>query len=504
MAFFEGYSKLSVNLSIVFSGKNAKTTMLKQQLQQKLQQRISPQQIQLIKLMELPALELEERIKHELEENPALEEDSASSGEEPLEKQDDALTEDLLLGDYLREDDIPDYKLREIRSIEENRREDISRSLSKSLYESLLEQLSLRELTPKERAIGQQIIGNIDDDGYLRRPLDAITDDIAFSLGIEASEEEAKKVLAVVQDLDPPGIASKDLRESLLIQLSKKEQKKRVVLACTIIGNYFDEFSKHHYDKIMRSLHIGEEEMKSVLQEILSLNPKPGNLLEDDYSEKAAHIIPDFFIETREGKLVLSLNNSNIPELKISREYSEMVDDFMGNKKNRTSERRDAILFVKQKIDAAQWFIDAVKQRQETLLKTMTSIMDIQYDFFLTGDESSIKPMILKDIADKTGYNISTISRVRNSKYVQCEHGIYPLKSLFSESMSTDSGQEVSAIEIKALLKTFVDNEDKKKPLTDEALAEKMKEEGYVIARRTIVKYREQSGIPIARLRKEL
>ena len=478
--------------------------MLKQQLGQKLQQRISPQQIQLIKLMELPTLELEERIKHELEENPALEEDAAVRDEEKDETQENAIDEDLLLGDYLREDDIPDYKLQEVRNIEQSRREYVAQNLSKSLYESLSEQLGLREMSDEERAIGEQIIGNIDDDGYLRRSLSDITDDIAFTLGIETSEDEVEKVLAIVQDLDPPGIASKDLRESLLIQLAKREQKETVITAYKVLDSYFDEFSKRHYDKIMRGLRFGDDEMKAVLQEIQSLNPKPGNVSEDNYDERTARIIPDFIIESNDGKLFLSLNNSSIPQLKVSREYHEMIEDYANNKKNRTSDNRDALLFVKQKIDAAQWFIDAIKQRQETLLKTMTAIMEIQYDFFLTGDEAAVKPMILKDVADKTGYNISTVSRVSSSKYVECEYGVYPLKSLFSESMPTDSGEEVSAIEIKALLKSFIESENKKKPCTDEALTAKMKEKGYVIARRTIVKYREQLGIPIARLRKEL
>ena len=479
--------------------------MLKQQLQQNQQLRLSPQQLQLIKLMELPALELEERIKCELEENSALEEDFLPAEEELFEQQQgDSITEELLLGDYLREEDIPDYKLQEIRNVEKHRRENIPQNLSKSLYESLLEQLTLRELTVKEQTIGEQIIGNIDDDGFLRRLPEEIANDIAFSLGIDVLAEEVENVLAVVQDLDPPGIASKDLRESLLTQLSKKEQKKRVVSARKIIDDYFDDFSKHRYDKIMRNLHINEEEMKAILREIQSLNPKPGGLSEDSYSEKTSHIVPDFLIETHDGRLFLSLNNSNIPELKINREYREMMDDFAANAQNRTSDRRDAILFVKQKIDAAQWFIDAIKQRQETLLRTMTAIMEIQYDFFLTGDELSIKPMILKDIAQKTGHDVSTVSRVSSSKYVQCEHGVYLLKALFSESMPTHSGEEVSVIEVKALLKKLVENEDKKQPFTDEALTEKIKEKGYIIARRTIVKYREQLNIPVARLRKEL
>ena len=477
--------------------------MLKQQLQQKLQQRISPQQIQLIKLMELPAIELEERIKHELEENPALEEEDAFCDEEGLDSREDTAEEDILLGDYRNEDDIPDYKLQEVRGVEQ-RREYVAQNLSKSLYESLTEQLGLRELTGEERAIGEQIIGNIDDDGYLRRSLADITDDIAFTLGIEVSENEVEKVLKEVQDLEPAGIASKDLRESLLTQLAKKEQKEVVVLAYRVIDRHFDEFTKRHYDKIMRHLRIGDEAMKAVLQEIQSLSPKPGNVVEDGYDGRMSQIIPDFIIESNNGKLLLSLNNSNIPQLKVSREYREMINDFAGNEQNRTPERKEALLFVKQKLDAAQWFIDAIRQRHETLLRTMTAIMEMQYDFFLTGDEAAIKPMILKDVADKTGYNISTVSRVSNSKYVECEYGVYPLKSLFSESMPTDSGEEVSAIEIKALLKSFIEKEDKKKPYTDEALAEKMKEQGYVIARRTIVKYREQLGIPIARLRKEL
>lgn len=452
-------------------------------------------------------MELEERIKRELEENPALEEgeeDHTLQDQDADSQPDTETTEEILLGDYLREDDIPDYKFQELRSMEAPRKEDLPQSISESLYEYLLEQLGLRELTPEEHAIGEQIIGNIDDDGYLRRSLEDITDDIAFTLGIEASVDEVKKILEIVQDMDPPGIASKDLRESLLIQLSKKEQKEPVVLAYKMIELYFDEFSKRHYDKIMRALHIDDREMKAILHEVQSLNPKPGSSWNGDFNEQLTHIVPDFLIESRDGKLFLSMSNANIPELRISREYRDMMSDFVSNKKNQTSDRRDAVLFVKQKMDAAQWFIDAVKQRQETLLKTMTAIMEIQYDFFLTGDESAIKPMILKDVADKTGYNISTISRVSNSKYVQCEHGVYSLKSLFSESMLTHSGEEVSAIEMKALLKSFIEGENKQKPFTDEELANKMKEKGYVIARRTIVKYREQLGIPIARLRKEL
>ena len=477
--------------------------MLKQQLQQKLQQRISPQQIQLIKLMELPAIELEERIKHELEENFTLEEEDAFRDDEAVDSREDAAEEEMLLGDYRDEDDIPDYRLQETRGVEQ-RREYVAQNLSKSLYESLTEQFSLRELTDEERAIGEQIIGNIDDDGYLRRSLTDITDDIAFTLGIDVFEREVEKVLEVVQDLEPAGIASKDLRESLLMQLAKKEQKEAVVLAYKVIDLYFDEFTKRHYDKIMRRLRIGDETMKTVLHEIQLLNPKPGNVVEDGYDGRMSQIIPDFIIESHDGKLFLNLNNSNIPQLKVSREYREMINDFVGNERNRTPERKEELLFVKQKLDAAQWFIDAIRQRHETLLATMTAIMEIQYDFFLTGDEAAIKPMILKDVADKTGYNISTVSRVSNSKYVECEYGVYPLKSLFSESMPTDSGEEVSAIEIKVLLKSVIEKEDKKKPYTDEALAEKMKEQGYVIARRTIVKYREQLGIPIARLRKEL
>ena len=460
--------------------------------------------------MELPALELEERIKRELEENPALEvgEENNSlaeqSAEEPSHTEENDTTEEILLGDYLREDDIPDYKLQELKNIEAPRKEDLPQTISESLYEYLLEQLGLRELTPEQFAIGKQIIGNIDDDGYLRRSLEDISDDIAFTLGMETSVKEVKSVLQVVQDLDPPGIASKDLRESLLIQLSKKEQKEIVLLAYKMIDLYFDEFSKRHYDKIMRSLRIDDKTMKALLREIQTLNPKPGALWNGGYSDQISHIVPDFLIENQDGRLFLSMYNSNIPELRVNREYRDMMNDFVVNKKNQTSDRRNAVLFVKQKIDAAQWFIDAVKQRQETLFKTMAAIMEIQYDFFLTGDESNIKPMILKDVADRTGYNISTISRVSNSKYVQCEHGIYSLKSLFSESMLTHSGEEVSAIETKALLKSFVEGENKQKPLTDEELANKMKEKGYVIARRTVVKYREQLGIPIARLRKEL
>ncbi|MDH6303537.1 RNA polymerase sigma-54 factor [Parabacteroides sp. PF5-5] len=485
--------------------------MLKQQLQQKLQQKLSPQQIQLIRLLELPTIELEERVKHELEENPALEEgqDIPDDPEQTIDDSGDELSAnetdvDLSLGDYLTEDDIPDYKLREIRERAEQK-EDIPFSVGQSLNEYLLQQLGLRDLPEKEMKIAEYIIGNIDDDGYLRRDLSAIGDDLIFLAGQEVDDQEIEAVLKIIQDFDPPGICARNLQECLLLQLEKKEQTPDVKLAIRILKEYFDGFSRKHYDKILRALNIDEAELKKAIQEITLLNPKPGGSWESSMESVMRQITPDFIVEVHNGELFLSMNNRGVPDLHINRDYQEMFQSYTSSKNGQSSSQmRNAIQFVKQKLDSAQWFIDAIKQRQETLQRTMETIISLQRDFFLTGDESTLRPMILKDVAERAGYDISTISRVSNSKYVQTYFGIYSLKYFFSESMSTDSGEEVSTREVKKIMKDHIDSEDKRKPLTDEELASILKEKGYVIARRTVAKYREQMEIPVARLRKEI
>ena len=484
--------------------------MLKQQLQQKLQQKLSPQQIQLIRLLELPAIELEERIKHELEDNPALEEGKEiaddfertdeGSGEDIATNETDT---DLSLGDYMSEDDIPDYKLREM-SERTERKEDIPFSVSQSLNEYLLQQLGLRDLPEKEVKIAEYIIGNIDDDGYLRRELSAIADDLVFQAGQDVTEKEIEEVLAIIQDFDPAGVAARNLQECLLLQLNRKEPNDETDLAIQILTDYFEEFTRKHYDKIMRGLNISEATLKKAIHEIIALDPKPCSSWGGSMEVAMSQVIPDFLVEAVNGELILSMNNRDIPDLRISREYAEMFQDYAGNKANQTSTMKEAVQFVKQKLDSAQWFIDAIRQRQETLQRTMEAIILLQRDFFLTGDDASLRPMILKDVAERAGYDISTISRVSNSKYVQTNFGIYPLKFFFSESMQTDSGEEISTREVKKIMKEHIDGEDKRKPLTDEELTSILKEKGYVIARRTVAKYREQLDIPVARLRKEI
>ncbi|RHJ92070.1 RNA polymerase factor sigma-54 [Parabacteroides bouchesdurhonensis] len=485
--------------------------MLKQQLQQKLQQKLSPQQIQLIRLLELPAIELEERVKHELEDNPALEEgrepvDDFERTEEDESGMDSASADtetDLSLGDYLSEDDIPDYKLREM-SERVEQKEDVPFSVSQSLNECLLQQLGLRELSEKQEKIAEYIIGNIDDDGYLRRDLSAIADDLVFQAGQDVQEAEIEDVLSIIQDFEPAGVGARSLQECLLIQLDKREKTPVNTLSIRILTDYFEEFIRKHYDKILRSLDIDENTLKKAIHEITMLNPKPGSSWGGSMEVAMSRIVPDFLVEANNGELILNMNNRDIPALRINREYAEMFQDYAGNKANQTSEMRDAVQFVKQKLDSAQWFIDAIKQRQETLQRTMEAIILLQRDFFLTGDEATLHPMILKDVAERAGYDISTISRVSNSKYVQTNFGIYPLKYFFSESMQTDSGEEISTREVKKIMKEHIDSEDKRKPLTDEELASILKEKGYVIARRTVAKYREQLGVPVARLRKEI
>jgi RNA polymerase sigma-54 factor len=403
----------------------------------------------------------------------------------------------------MSEDDIPDYKLREI-SEKTDRKEDIPFSVSQSLNEYLLQQLGLRDLPEKEMKIAEYIIGNIDDDGYLRRELSAIADDLVFQAGQDVNEKEIEEVLTIIQDFDPAGVGARNLQECLLLQLDRKESTPGVEMAIHILTEYFEEFTRKHYDKIMRGLNISEGTLKKAIHEIIALDPKPCSSWGGSMEAAMSQVIPDFLVEAVNGELILSMNNRDIPDLKISREYAEMFQDYTGNKANQTSKMREAVQFVKQKLDSAQWFIDAIKQRQETLQRTMEAIILLQRDFFLTGDDATLRPMILKDVAERAGYDISTISRVSNSKYVQTNFGIYPLKFFFSESMQTDSGEEISTREVKKIMKEHIDSEDKRKPLTDEELTTILKEKGYVIARRTVAKYREQLDIPVARLRKEI
>ncbi|MDD3321153.1 MAG: RNA polymerase factor sigma-54 [Paludibacter sp.] len=483
--------------------------MLKQQLQQKLQQKLSPAQIQVIKMLEVPTLELEERIRQELVENPALEEgaemDKETDEMDDLSIDDGGNNDDFDPEEYMADDDIPDYKLKANNTSKDDKHEDIPFSAGMTFHEFLLSQIGLMQFSDNERLLTEYVIGNIDDEGYLRRTAEAMVDDIVFQAGVQTTDEEMIRVIEKVRQLDPAGVGATNLQECLLLQLERKNQSEEVIFARELIKDYFEEFSKKHFDKIQKGLDIDDTVLKNVMNEIIHLNPKPGNAWGGNILEKSmTTIVPDFILENDEGLLSVSLNNSNVPELRVSSTYNEMLQDYAGSKENRSREMKDAVMFVKQKIDSARWFIDAIKQRQQTLLSTMMAIVDFQHDFFIEGDDTFMKPMILKDIADITGYDISTISRVSNSKYIQTEFGVFAVKYFFSESMTNDSGEEVSTREIKKILQDCVDNENKKKPLNDDALAEVLKTKGYLIARRTVAKYREQLSIPVARMRKEI
>lgn len=481
--------------------------MLKQHLQHKLLQKLSPQQIQLMKLLQVPTVELEQRIKEEIEENPALEEgaaeqvDNFDNSDDNYNEDDGDARDDFDINDYL-DDDMPSYKTSVSNKGADDDEKAIPLSGGKTFQELLEDQISLRIKDERELQIARTIIGNLDDSGYLRREALNIVDDLAFAQNIITEEEEVERLLEVVQGLDPAGVGARDLQECLLIQIRRKPQMTvELKTAEKVIEDHFDEFTKKHYNKIIKKLDITEADLKEAVDEIVKLNPKPGNSLRE--TSKSIHqIIPDFMIVEEEGELRLTINGRNAPQLKVSRDYAEMLKTYASSKK--TKKDKEAILFVKQKIDSAKWFIDAIKQRQHTLLVTMEAIMNYQRDFFLTGDETELKPMILKDIAEIVGLDISTISRVANSKHVQTPYGTYLLKYFFSESLSTDSGEEVSTREVKKILQDAIDGENKKKPLTDEKLATLLKEKGYNIARRTVAKYREQLSIPVARLRKEL
>ncbi|AHF16247.1 RNA polymerase sigma54 factor [Niabella soli DSM 19437] len=491
---------------------------LGQSLQQRLLQKLSPQQIQLMKLLQVPTANLEERIKEEMEENPALELDEGKHSDEGELKDEFADSEHSLddsennrdeydnidVSDYVQDgdDDIADYKTREDHyGDDENRQLPIKTETS--FYDTLENQLGLLSLTEDEQRIAQHIIGSIDEDGYLRRDTPALVDDLAFRQNIESTPQEVEKIIQKIQQFDPPGVGARDLTECLLLQLRRQKQEgKDVDKAILAIEKYFDEFTKKHYEKIQRGLGLTEEELKEVMQQIVKLNPKPGGNV-GAVNKAESYVVPDFFIINNNGKLELTLNSRNAPELRISEGYRDMMRDYDRSSK-KDKQQKEAVLFIKQKIDAAKWFIDAIRQRQHTLLDTMSAIMEHQEDFFLTGDETSLKPMILKDIAEKTNLDISTVSRVANSKFVQTEFGTYRLKFFFSESLSTDSGEEVSTREVKKILTDLIESESKKHPYSDEKLTELLQEKGYNIARRTVAKYREQLNIPVARLRKEL
>lgn len=484
--------------------------MLKQRLQQKLLQKLSPQQIQMIKLLEVPTLQIEQRIKKELEENPALEEGQEeeeihSEEEEEQFEETDKDQDEFTIDDYIEEDEIPEYRLQTKNySKDEEKRTEIPFSVGYSFHEHLESQLGLRDLNDKQKILGEYILGNIDEDGYLRRELINIVDDLAFLQNIETTESELEEVLKIIQDLEPAGVGARTLRECLLLQLEKRDiSQPSMNLAHTILDSHFDEFTKRHYDKIIARLGISENELKAAIEEILKLNPKPGGVFSDPFNKTSQPIIPDFILELSEDGFDLHLNARNLPELRLSAAYSEMLQSYSRDKSQK-KEMKDAVMFVKQKIDSAKWFIDAIKQRQNTLLLTMNAILEYQQEYFIDGDETKLKPMILKDVAEMTGLDISTVSRVANSKFIQTHFGIFPLKFFFSEGLQTDSGEEVSTREIKRILQDCIENEQKRRPLTDERLTEILQEKGYQIARRTVAKYREQLNIPVARLRREI
>ncbi len=463
---------------------------------QKLQQTLSPQQIQMIKLLELPTMQLEQRVKQEIEDNIVLEEDETASEEEEQK---------ISVDDYIRDDDTPSYKSRINNFSKDDKQRPVNITEGRSMQEYLTEQLRYRNLSERDMRMAEFLVGSIDEDGYLRRDLDSVSDDIAFSLGIEASPEELEHVLGVIHQLEPAGVGARNLRECLLLQMGQRRMDSPAKrLARKIVTSYFDEFVKKHYEKLMSRLGVGEEEFRDAIEEIRRLSPKPGNLYSEGGTDTTPYIIPDFRIDYHDGRFELSLNSYNIPEVKINRRYVEMIRDMVSSNGTVAEKNREAVQFVKSKIDSAKWFISAIKQRHDTLMRTMQEILNFQKEYFKDGDKSKLRPMILKDIADRTGLDVSTISRVVNSKYAQTHFGIILLKSLFSEAMQTESGEIVSSYEIKNLLQTCIDEEDKRHPLTDETLMNILNAKGYCIARRTVAKYREMLDIPVARLRKQI
>jgi RNA polymerase sigma-54 factor len=486
--------------------------MLKQHLQFKLSQKLSPQQIQLMKLIQLPTQAFEQRLKQELEENPALEsgkEDSVDSPEEEFgETFDDGSdnesinADDINVDDYLSDDEIPDYRTKANNYSADDEERNVPYAAGISFNQFLINQLNTVYLSDEEWSIAEFLVGSIDESGYIRRPIADILDDLAFTQNIYTDEGTIKKVLKMVQELDPPGVGARSLEECLIIQLKRKELTPSVALAIAILEKSFDQFTKKHYKKLIQKHDVTEAALKDAISEIEKLNPKPGGSYAGN-NRVIEHVVPDFSIKIVEGELELTLNGRNAPELHVSREYNNMLKGYKDSK-DKSQSQKDAVMFIKQKLDAAKWFIDAIRQRQQTLYITMNAIMNYQQEYFLTGDERNLRPMILKDIADEIGMDVSTVSRVANSKYVDTPYGTKLIKEYFSESMKNDQGEDVSTKEIKKILETVIGAEPKKKPLTDDRLAKMLKEQGYPIARRTVAKYREQLGIPVARLRKQI
>ena len=464
-----------------------------------LQQKLSPQQIQMIKLLELPAVQLEQRIKQEIEDNIVLEEEERSAEDEEQPPQ------QISFDEYLREDDTPSYKSRINNFSKDDKQRPVYLTEGRSLQEYLVEQLGYRNLPERDLRLAVYLIGSIDEDGYLRRDLESVADDIAFTMGLETTAEELERLLGIIHELEPAGIGARDLRECLLLQMAQMPVNTRPRrLASKILTSSFDEFVKKHYEKLMARLQISEDDFRDAIAEIRHLSPKPGNLYAEGGTDTTPYIIPDFILDYQDGRFNLSLNSYNVPEVRVNRRYMEMIREMVGSDGRVREKDKEAIQFVKNKIDSAKWFISAIKQRHDTLMRTMQTILDYQQEYFKDGDKSKLRPMILKDIADRTGLDVSTISRVVNSKYVQTQFGIILLKSLFSEAMQTDSGEEVSSYEIKNILQQCIDEEDKRRPLTDETLMDILNSKGYRIARRTVAKYREMLGIPVARLRKQI
>ncbi|MFT6717453.1 MAG: RNA polymerase sigma-54 factor [Saprospiraceae bacterium] len=484
--------------------------MLKQSLHQSLQQKLSPQQIQLMKLLQVPTTELEQRVKEELESNPALEEgadeeeEKVDDNSEDTDRDEENSREDFDLSEYITDDEVPSYKTRANNTSADDDEKSIPLSMGKSFHEVLMGQLGELRLDENEKVIAEHLVGNFDEAGYLRRDLESICDDLVFYQNISTTVKQLGGLLKKIQNFDPAGVGARDLQECLLIQIKRKNKStESILLAQVLLTDCFDEITKKHYTKIIKRKDITEEQLKDAVAEILKLNPKPGNSM-NETQRTAQTIIPDFILNSQNENLELSLNSRNAPELKISREYTNLMKAYSANKKGANKSQKDAVLFVKQKLDAAKWFIDAIRQRQNTLLTTMQTIINYQKEYFIDGDETKLKPMILKDIADIVKMDISTISRVANSKYIQTHFGTFLLKSFFSESMQNDKGEEISTREIKKILQDAIDSEEKRKPYTDEKLKDVLKERGYLIARRTVAKYREQLKIPVGRLRKEI
>ncbi len=485
--------------------------MLKQHLQFKLSQKLSPQQIQLMKLIQLPTQAFEQRINQELEENPALE-----SGKEEKSSLDDDFdedyegesdsesiaAEDINIDDYLSDDEVPDYRTRANNYSPDDDEKSIPYAAGMSFNQYLINQLNTVYLNDQEWAIAEFLVGSVDESGYIRRPIADIADDLAFTQNIYCEEEDIQRVLKIVQELDPPGVAARTLDECLILQLKRKERTSNIELAINILDKSFEQFTKKHYNKLLQKYDINEDELKEAVLEIEKLNPKPGGSYAGS-NKVIEHIVPDFSIKIMDGELDLTLNGRNAPELHISNEYSNMLAGYK-SAKDKSKSQKDAVMFIKQKLDSAKWFIDAIKQRQQTLYITMNAIMQYQKEYFLSGDERKLRPMILKDIADTIHMDVSTVSRVANSKYVDTPYGTKLIKEYFSESMKNEEGEDVSTREIKSILETVIRDEEKKKPLTDDKLAAILKDKGYPIARRTVAKYREQLGIPVARLRKQI